>query len=221
LWSRDKKEVDRFKGLITGTKVTINTKNQPQYEIDNFMSFVFLSNHEDAVHLDNHSRRYFVAEIKAAPLLPQFYADFARWRDGGGLAALHYHLVNDVDLNGFDPKARPPVTAAQKAMIAAGRSELEQWMADALEDPYGNFGGEVITAKLLKLRYEKATGERSSPYAVSNAAKKAGARSRHAQIRIGDEKKVRVMSLADHDKWAKRTETEWAAELERVMKHGQ
>ena len=221
LWSRDKKEADRFKGLITGTKVTINTKNQPQYEIDNFMSFVFLSNHEDAVHLDTHSRRYFVAEIKAAPLLPQFYADFARWRDGGGLAALHYHLVNDVDLNGFDPKARPPVTAAQKAMIAAGRSELEQWVADALVDPYGNFGGEVITTELLKLCYETAMGDRCSQKAVRNAAKKAGAQYRHAQIRIKDKSKPRVMSLADHDKWAKRTETEWAAELERVMKHGQ
>lgn len=49
---------------------------------------------------------------------------------GGGLAALHYHLINEVDLHGFDPKARPAVTEAQKAMIAAGRSELEQWMAD-------------------------------------------------------------------------------------------
>lgn len=54
------------------------------------MSFVFLSNHDDAVHFDTHNRRYFVAEIKAEPLVPQFYDEYAKWRDGGrlGRAAL-------------------------------------------------------------------------------------------------------------------------------------
>ena len=219
LGSEDRKEADHFKGLITGTKVMINIKNQPQYESENHMSFVFLSNHDDAVHLDTHNRRYFVAEIKAAPLPPQFYEHYAKWRDGGGLAALHYHLINQVNLKGFDPKARPPMTAAQQAMIAAGRSELEQWMADALEDPHGYFGGEVITTEMLKLCYWRATGDRCSVKSLLYAAKKAGAQQRNAQIRTKDKTKVRVMSLANHDKWANCTETEWAEELERVAKH--
>ena len=112
------------------------------------------------------------------------------------------------------------MTAAQQAMIAAGRSGLEQWMADALEDPHGYFGGEVITTEMLKLCYWKATGDRCTVKSLRNAAKKAGAQHRNAQIRTKDKTKVRVMSLANHDKWAKCTETEWAEELERVAKQG-
>lgn len=220
LSSGDRKEADRFKGLITGTKMTINEKNQPQYTIGNFTSFVFLSNHDDAVHLDARSRRYFVAEIKGSPLGPQMRNDYAKWRDKGGLAALHYYLVNDVDLAGFDSKAPAPITIAKEAMISAGRSGLEQWVADAITDPYSVFGGAVITAEMLKSQYENATGDnRSSLKAVVNAAKKAGARVRDGQIRTKDKKKVRVLSLADHDKWAITTEGEWAAEFDRVRQH--
>ena len=219
LSSGDRREADQFKGLITGTMLRINEKNQPEYDIANYTSFVFLSNHGDAVHLDDGNRRYFVAEIKAKPLSPAFYTDYVRWRDGGGLAALHYYLVNNVDLTGFDPKAPPPMTDAKRAMVSAGRSGLEQWMADALEDPVGTFGGAVVTATMLKSAYEHATQDnRSTQKAVTNAAKKAGAQFRASQIRIASGQKVRVMSLADHEEWAARGEAEWAVELVRAQK---
>lgn len=218
LSSGDRREADQFKGLITGTMLRINEKNQPEYEIANYTSFVFLSNHGEAVHLEDGNRRYFIVEIKAQPLSTKFYADYAAWRDSGGLAALHHYLVNDVDLKGFDPKAPPPMTEAKKAMVSAGRSGLEQWMTDVLEDPDGNFGGAVITANMLKSAYEKATNDsRSTLKAVTNAAKKAGAQVRISQVRIASGQKVRVMSLAEHEMWLMRTEAEWAAELARVQ----
>lgn len=219
LSSGDRRDADRFKGLITGTMLRINEKNQPEYDIANHTSFVFLSNHDDAVHLEDGNRRYFVAEIKGKPLAPKFYADYAAWRDNGGLAALHYYLINDVDLTGFDPKAPPPATEAKRTMVAAGRSGLEQWMADVLEDPVGSFGGAVATAKILKSAYELATNDnRATLKAVSNAAKKAGAQFRTSQIRIAGNQKVRVMSLTDHEAWSGRSEVEWAEELVRTQK---
>lgn len=221
LSSGDRREADQFKGLITGTTLRINEKNQPEYEIANHTSFVFLSNHGDAVHLDDGNRRYFVSEIKAKALTPEFYAKYAAWRDSSGLAALHHYLVNNVDLTGFDPKAPPPMTEAKKAMVSAGRSGLEQWMADVLEDPVGALGGAVATANILKSRYETATGDcRSTLKAVTNAAKKAGAQARASQVRTLGGQKVRVMSLTDHKLWAERTEAEWATELERARKKG-
>ena len=63
---------------------------------------------------------------------------------------------------------------------------------------------------------------RSSIKAVGNAAKIAGAQVRQSQVRItfnGVSRKARVISLADHEKWAARPEAEWAEELERVKKH--
>lgn len=224
LSSGQRNEADQLKGLITGTTLRINEKHQPEYDIANFISFVFLSNHADAVHLDKDSRRYFVHEIKAAPRPARFYADYAAWRDGVGLAALHYYLINDVDLTGFDPKAPAPSTAAKDAMVKASRSGLEQWVADALEDPVGTFGGVVVSAEILKLSYEQATGDRRATLkAISNAAKSAGARVLPSQVRIMHarrSKKHRVMSLADHDLWETRPASEWAEEFKRVQSHG-
>ncbi len=218
LSSGDRREADQFKGLITGTMLRINEKNQPEYDIANYTSFVFLSNHGDAVHLEDGNRRYFVAEITAKPLSREFYEAFAEWRDSGGLAALHYNLVNDVDLTGFNPKAPPPMTDAKLAMVSAGRSGLEQWMEDAMEDPVVALGGAVVTATMLKSAYERATGDsRSTLKAVTNAAKKAGAQARASQVRATSGHKVRVMSLADHKEWSTRSETEWAAELARAQ----
>ena len=219
LSSGDRREADQFKGLITGTMLRINEKNQPEYDIANYTSFVFLSNHGDAVHLEDGNRRYFVAEITAKPLSREFYVAFAAWRDSGGLAALHYHLVNDVDLIGFNPKAPPPMTDAKLAMVSAGRSGLEQWMEDAMEDPVVALGGAVVTATMLKSAYERATGDsRSTLKAVTNAAKKAGAQARASQVRATSGQKVRVMSLTDHEEWSTRSETEWAAEMARAQK---
>ena len=100
---------------------------------------------------------------------------------------------------------------------------LEQCMADVLEDPLESFGGAVITTEILKVAYERASGDpRSSLKSVGNAAKKAGAQVRQSQVRItfnGVSRKARVMSLADHDKWAARPEAEWAEKLERVKKY--
>lgn len=134
LSSGARKEVDQLKGLITGAYLRNNEKNQREYEIANHTSFLFLSNHSDAMHLDNDSRRFFVSEIKVAPLCSKFYAGYAAWRDDGGLAELHYFLINDVNLDGFDPKAPAPMTEAKNDMVSAGRSGLEQWMADVLKN---------------------------------------------------------------------------------------
>ena len=217
LSASNRQAADQLKSLITGTTLRINEKNQPEYEIANYASFVFLSNHNDAVHIESGNRRFFVSEIKAQPLPAKFYENYAHWRDNGGLAALHYFLVNGVDLTSFNPKAPAPLTDAKKAMTSAGRSGLEQWMSDMFEDPIGSFGGTVITAGMLKDSYELSTGDdRSAIKAVSNAATKAGAQARPSQIRLTGGRKVRVMSLADHDAWFARSEAEWAAEFERV-----
>ena len=185
LSSGNRQDADRLKGLITGTTLRINEKNQPEYDIANYASFVFLSNHGDAVYLETGNRRFFVSEIRAAPLPPEFYTSYAAWRDDSGLAALHHYMINDVDLRGFDPKAPPPQTVSKSAMVAASRSGLEQWMSDVMEDPVGSFGGTVMTAELLKAAYDRAGGDSHCTLkALVNAAKKAGAQIRPSQVRL-------------------------------------
>ena len=109
------------------------------------------------------------------------------------------------------------MTSAKREMIAAGRSSLEQWMVDTLQEPTTTLGGEVISIKALSSVYQFRSGDkRSTSKAVEKAAKKAGARRRVSQIRNEKGEKVRVWSLADHDAWEGRSETEWRNELAKV-----
>lgn len=221
--SRDKRaEMDRLKAMITGTELTVNGKFQPQYTISNLASFVFLSNHGDAVHLDASDRRFFVHEVVAEPREPEFYRDFANWRDNGGLAALHHFLVNVVDLKGFNPKAPPPMTPSKRAMIGISRSALEDWAHDVMEDPVAHIRSEVATTHILGLAFQAATGATAmpSPKAIGNAVKKFGAVQRESQIRLGSGKKVRAFCLAHQSQWAERSEAEWAEELARSLRVG-
>jgi hypothetical protein len=212
-------DADKFKTLISGTKLRIEEKHQPAYEIENHIGFVFLSNHEDAIHLVTEDRRFFVVEVSAGRKSDAFYHQFVKWRDTGGCAALHHYLTNQVSLSGFNPTAPAPTTAAKQQMIAAGRSSLEQWMVDALEDPVAVFGGEVVSTALLHKVYREDTGDaRSSDKAVQNAAKKAGGYVHQRQLRSSG-RKVRVGSLANHQEWDARDTQEWREEFERVQKH--
>ena len=79
----NRQDADRFKTLISGTKLRINEKHQPEYEIENHIGFVFLSNHDDAIHLVTEDRRFFVVEVSAGRKSDAFYGQFVDWRDRG------------------------------------------------------------------------------------------------------------------------------------------
>lgn len=216
----NRQDADKFKTLISGTKLRINEKHQPEYEIDNHIGFVFLSNHEDAIHLVTEDRRFFVVEVNNGRKSDAFYGRFVNWRDSGGYAALHHHLTNQVSLLGFNPTAPAPTTEAKRQMIAAGRSSLEQWMVDALEDAAAVFGGEVISTELLHEAYREHTDDRrSSDKAVQNAAKKAGGYVHQKQLRVTPGRRVRVCSLVNHQEWGERSMQEWRDEFQRVEEH--
>jgi hypothetical protein len=205
-------ETDKLKVLITDTSVTINEKHQPEYSVENFASFVFLSNHDDAIHIDKEDRRFFVHEVTAQPLEQSFYRSFVEWRDNGGLEALLYHLLNNVDLDEFLPTAQAPLTSSKVQMIGESLSALEEWMTDVISNPGDLVGSEVASSQqLLGLYVDLYPTQNPSPTAVRKAAIRHGAKSLK-QIRTTKGNKIRVLSLSDHDKWANSSETELAKE---------
>lgn len=205
-------ETDQLKVLITGTSVTINEKHQPEYSVENFASFVFLSNHDDAIHIDKEDRRFFVHEITAQPLEQTFYRSFVEWRDNGGLEALLYHLLNNVDLDEFLPTAQAPLTSSKVQMIGESLSALEEWITDVISNPADLVGSEVASSQqLLGLYVALYPKQNPSPATVRKAAIRLGAKYLK-QIRTTKGNKIRVLSLSNHDKWASSSETELAKE---------
>lgn len=213
-----RQHVDKLKGLITGTTVQINEKFQPARETENLMNFVFLSNHSSALFMDDRDRRYHVVEVQASRLPQADANEFVKWRDGGGLGYLLQRLLQ-VDISSFDPKAPAPETAAKWQMVADNRSDLETWADSVMQTgPLALFGRELVTAAELAHRYMMDTNRREPPSAKAVVAvfKRFGAKARPNQIRLPNGTRVRVLALANTDRWQLKSEPECAAEMAKL-----
>lgn len=129
---------NRLKALITSPTVQINPKNLPRREEANHMNVVFLSNEITPLALDNSDRRYLVIYTPRAKGF-EFYRRLGDWRDAGGAQAFYRYLL-EYPLEGFDPFAPAPSTAAKRDLIDINRKSPElfwlAWQAGELDLPY-------------------------------------------------------------------------------------
>lgn len=213
-------ESDMLKGLVTGTTIHINEKHQPSREVPNFVNFIFLSNHNDALFVDDQDRRFFVWEITSGRLPEVMANEFVKWRNNGGLSALLDYFLK-YDISGFNPKAPAPMTAAKGQMVADNRSDLESWIADLVESNVGDvLGREVATSYEIATQYHRDRGSHGQPpstKAVGGACKKFGAYMRVNQVRNVTGKKVRVMALARVEHWKTQPESAWVEEMRKQI----
>jgi hypothetical protein len=214
-----RQDTDKLKGLVTGTTVYINEKYQPAREVPNFLNFIFLSNHHDALFLDDTDRRYFVWEITADRLPNAAVQEFVKWRTDGGLSAL-LHFLMQHDLSGFNPKAPAPMTDAKQQMVQDNRSDLENWVAELMGSNVSQLlGRELATGNELARRYAIETQHREpSAKTIVGTCKKHGAHARTNQVRLASGKKVRVLALERPAHWKLQPEPDWAAEMTKSFK---
>jgi hypothetical protein len=135
---------NRIKTCITRLTVTINEKFLPAYELEDCISYFFTSNHPNSFFIEDEERRYFVHEVKGAPLPREFYAKYDAWYHqqnpdgayipGPGIGPLMWHLCR-LDLSGFDPRAAAPETEAMRNMVSMGRFPVEDWARAVAADP--------------------------------------------------------------------------------------
>jgi len=214
--SKSDKSRDRLKLWQTSTMLRTHDKGQPKREVENLMNMVFLSNHADGMFLSDHDRRFFVHEVTAGPLPESIKRDFLAWRDNGGLPAL-LHYLQQIDLDGFDPKGRAPVTDSKRMMIEAGRSDLDRWAHDVVSGALP-IGHEVATGEELTRRFVAEYPNMRQPPSVATVVKvlvRAGAFSRQNQVRLTNGRKVRGLALLRTDFWKNAPEASWREELEK------
>jgi len=129
---------NRLKALITSATVQINPKNLPRREESNHMNVVFLSNEITPLALDNSDRRYLVIYTPRAKDFA-FYSRLGKWRDSGGIEAFYEFLLT-YPLDGFDPFAPAPQTAAKRDLIDINRKSPElfwlAWKDGEIDLPY-------------------------------------------------------------------------------------
>jgi putative DNA primase/helicase len=105
-----------LKDLVTGDTVYVDPKFVNAYAERNHVNIVFLSNETMPVILEDDDRRHLVIWTPDTPLSENTYRQVKEEIDAGGIAALHYHLAN-LDLTGFHPNTKPPMTRAKRDLI--------------------------------------------------------------------------------------------------------
>lgn len=203
---------NKLKVMVSRERIEINEKNLREYSVPDVINYLFTANDPDAFYLDDHDRRFFIHEVISAKAPKEFYARYDAWyRSEPGAAALFDHLLN-LSLDGFDPMAEPPVTAAKLEMVALSKTELEAWVAAVAADPDSHLlglKGDLFTPEELITAYDPSgTRKEVSPILMARKLAIAGVLrvqptdSPNGQLRSTVRGKlVRLYALRNRDKW--------------------
>ena len=189
---------DRIKGWVTATQNRINDKGVSKIQEPNLTTYIFLSNHPDAVFMDATDRRFWVAECAQKRPSKDLIDRFVEWRNNGGSAQLLQYL-QDRKPGDFDPKSPTPTTQAKLEMIHNNRSDLERWLNTITSSNSVStlLGRELVTAEELTNLYKNETGNSLSAKAMNNALIKSGAARLQKQARRKDGTRPRVYALSN------------------------
>ncbi len=129
-----RRDADYMKHIITSPMFRINEKHKPEYDIENHLNMLLLSNHPDAVQLEDGDKRYLIHAIHHGPAERAKYEWCHKWLHGDGPAYLMDHLLR-LDLRGFNPRESPPDTESKLMMVQSGKDRIGHWIMKLQEDP--------------------------------------------------------------------------------------
>lgn len=198
---------DRLKGMITQKEVRINPKYVSSYFIPDCINYYFTSNRCNAFILSGKDRRYFVIEMDNDPLPDKFYKDYEEWlyRGGGGAALFDYLLK--LDLTGFNPQGWAPFTSAKKIMEESGKSEVEAWVNDLIEN-YDTIcpDRDLLTASDVVMMFDPDGRRKVNVVIMGRVLKEAGVRRPNRGLPVVcDGKSHRLYIFRNYEKWSKAT----------------
>lgn len=144
---------NKLKPWITDDSIQIEKKGVDSYEIRNHLQLTAMSNHRDALFIDEgeKDRRWLVGQIKEEALSaseksmlnPLFGGD--EIRDPKAVNWLHWYFLNEVKLDGFNPNDTPPETIAKSRMREESRSAWEDEVFEAIFHKAHPFDKELVT----------------------------------------------------------------------------
>jgi len=139
--------VNKLKPYIANNRVEKHGKGKDPGNIFNVTNYLMLTNHEDAIPIEEGDRRYFVlfspfralADMDTAlqadfdvTVAEHFEEVFSLVRANPGQLAL---WLSETEFPAeWDPNMSAPMTAAKRVMVASSRTEAEQALAEILED---------------------------------------------------------------------------------------
>ena len=170
------------------TRLAVNEKNLRQYYVPNNQNWVVTSNYDNAISLEDDDRRFWVhkALIDEAPS-DDYFAKLYAWLDAGGTEKV-FGWLRRFDLAGFNPMAKPPLTAAKRIMLEASWPKPVGWLREQLREGGSLAHRRVVTVHELctlpRSDWTAPVGEISDKQ-VMTALKGEGFKPAH-RVRIGN-----------------------------------
>jgi hypothetical protein len=112
--------------------VTINRKHQPEFQAKCATSFLFFSNHSDAVYLQHGDRRFFGAQGPDVPAPIAYFAKVHAWIRSDAWRAHVWNFLAAREVDESSMMAAPPVTAAMENVVHAATSPMEAVITGAI-----------------------------------------------------------------------------------------
>lgn len=135
-WAGRRDEFNALKALITDPLISFEAKGIPARTGNNFARVIMTTNEGWAVPADAGSRRFVVLDVSAARKGDfEFFEGLAAWRKNGGAAAWMWHLLNKVDITGWNPRQIPQTAALrqQRWETLKRRDPVAAWWGACLE----------------------------------------------------------------------------------------
>jgi hypothetical protein len=132
-FAKDPNQAERLKTIITGKTLKIEAKGIDTEEVPNLLRLIIIGNNEHLVNATWEERRFLVLRCgEKQQKNTTYFAALKNQLDAGGYSALLYHLLQEVDLSGFDVR-NPPHTKELERQVASSLRGVERVWFDILQ----------------------------------------------------------------------------------------
>jgi hypothetical protein len=170
---------ESLKTMITEPVISVRPQYGEPMQFEHRTKFLFLSNSDAALAIDERARRFFVIKSEVQPRDAAYYARLHAWIEADQGESLAFHLLREVDLTGFDPY-RAPVTDAHRDMarMSAGTdASVLRHLIESRALPF--FTGDLISVSRVQALLAQATEAewrlRVSPNLIVQVLRECGA----------------------------------------------
>jgi hypothetical protein len=132
----DKEHEAGQKALITNATIRVEPKGIDTLEVRNFVALIMATNANWSVSVTEDERRYLALDVGEAQRKNRAYFEaIDQQMKSGGYAALLHHLLNEVDLSGWD-HTNVPMTDEMRRQQKNSLSDINRWWLGVIEDGY-------------------------------------------------------------------------------------
>jgi len=204
---------EKLKSIVTAEVREINGKNANEYWERNAGRFLVLSNHLDALPLDETDRRWYVHYTTKTAKLPEEYQKLYQLLKNPDFIDSVTYFLRVRDISNFNPGERPPMNEAKSQVMEELRSDLD----NALESLKECWPSDLITSREMStaLRILLDFDEKPHRNKLSERGFTNLGRGKKRQLKVNG-RLLQVFAIRNADVWSRKSNDSIRQELQKV-----